>query len=103
MKRFPIRPKKAANTPATPSRTGKVALIDSGASAAPALGELVRLANLMSEGKYHLFLLAFSPRLRAEIIRGARETETRVPLLPKWEPTERHLSADRKTKDGTQQ
>jgi hypothetical protein len=100
MKRFPVRPKKAAKTSATPSRVGKVAFIDTITNSAPALGELVRLADLMSEGKHHLFLLAFSPRVRAEMTRAARETETRVPVLPKWEPTERHLSADRKTKDG---
>lgn len=101
MKRFSNRSKRVAKTSATPSRAGKNTLKDSRASEAPALGGLVRLTNLMSESKYHLFLLAFSPRLRAELIRGARETETRVPVLPTWEPTERHL-AELKKKDGQQ-
>ena len=102
MKRFSILPKKAAKISATPSRAGKITLIDGKARKPPSLGKLVLLANLMSEGKYDLFLLAFSPRLRAEIVRGARDIETRVPVLPKWEPTERHL-AELQKKDGTQQ
>lgn len=58
----------------------------------PSRGLLARLANWMAEGKYSLFLHAFSPRVRAEIIRGAREIEDRQPVLPKWEPTKRHLA-----------
>ena len=102
MKRFSNRPKKSAKISATPSRAGKITLIDGKARKPPSLGKLVLLANLMSEGKYHLFLSAFSPRLRAELIRGARETETRVPVLEKWELTEQHLAVLKK-KDGTQQ
>lgn len=65
----------------------------------PSRGLLASLAALMADGKYRLFLAAFSPRIRAEIIKGARDIETQKPVLPKWEPSKRHLASDQDPKD----
>lgn len=72
-----------------------------GRDSVPSRMLLALLANWMAEGRYSLFLNAFSPRIRTELARGVREVESRKPVLPKWEPSERHLAAGQDPKDVT--
>lgn len=51
------------------------------------------LANWMTEGNYSRFIRAVVPRVQADLVKGAREIESRQVELPKWEPTGRHLTA----------
>lgn len=50
------------------------------------------LAKAMDRGDLPGFLSILPRRFRGEVLRGAKDIESRKPSLPRWEPSARHLA-----------
>lgn len=64
----------------------------------PSPRRLAALAQMMADGRYGRFLGLFNSKARRELLRSAKAIEAHVPVLPLWQPTEKHKVAERQNK-----